>query len=396
MFRTTITRLTLLAAAVLASVVLAAAPAPAITLSINYAYDTSNFFGSGNPQGLAGGLQAKAAMEAAAAYYSTILDDTFSAIQTPPVYHSSHYNGTVTWSWTMSFPSPGTGATINLTDQTINEDEYRIYVGARSLSSGTLGMGGAGGYSWSSIPTGGFTTAEIDEINAINADFSDAVENRGETSGFADWGGAVTFNSNIGSNWHLNSLTQPTSGKYDFYSVALHELAHTLGFGGSDEWESDIMGSNFIGSASMTAYGGPVPLSPDEHHWAEGTMSTVFGTSVSQETVMDPNITQGTRKLVTTLDAAGLDDIGWDVGAPPSLPGDFNGNGVVDAADYTVWRDNYPAIYTAADYTTWKTHFGDTLGSGAVASAAVAEPSSLVLLALCLSGVILRRLAARA
>ena len=68
---------------------LAAQPAAAITIQIDYTYDTGNFFGSGNPAGATAGAQAKAALEAAASYYSTILTDSFSAIQTPPQFHST-------------------------------------------------------------------------------------------------------------------------------------------------------------------------------------------------------------------------------------------------------------------------------------------------------------------
>src|SRR5690606_16924003 len=32
-----------------------------------------------------------------------------------------------------------------------------------------------------------------------------------------------------------------------------------------------------------------------------------------------------------------------------TLTGDFNGDGIVDAADYTVWRDNLGSPYTQAD-----------------------------------------------
>lgn len=68
------------------------------------------------------------------------------------------------------------------------------------------------------------------------------------------------------------------------------------------------------------------------------------------------------------------------------LPGDFNHNGTVDAADYTVWRNEGLG---PEKYTEWKTHFGQSSGnqsSGAgqgagVASAVVQEPVSLVLMA---------------
>lgn len=80
-----------------------------------------------------------------------------------------------------------------------------------------------------------------------------------------------------------------------------------------------------------------------------------------------------------------------------SQQGDFNGDGIVNIADYTVWRDNLGATdetainnngdgggVTAADYTVWKTHFGQ--GSGALdsASQAVPEPAALFLFCLAL------------
>ncbi|MCA9189180.1 MAG: hypothetical protein KDA99_26325, partial [Planctomycetales bacterium] len=68
-----------------------------------------------------------------------------------------------------------------------------------------------------------------------------------------------------------------------------------------------------------------------------------------------------------------IDEIRWQrqtvVGG---LPGDYNGNGIVDAADYTVWKDNFGSdtelaadgnedgVVNAADYTIWKDNFGQT------------------------------------
>jgi len=77
---------------------------------------------------------------------------------------------------------------------------------------------------------------------------------------------------------------------------------------------------------------------------------------------------------------------------PPveSLLGDYSENDILDAADYTVWRDAFEVggtipndptggVATQEDYDYWKTNFGDTLGSGAV-SAAVPEPATVTLL----------------
>jgi probable HAF family extracellular repeat protein len=75
----------------------------------------------------------------------------------------------------------------------------------------------------------------------------------------------------------------------------------------------------------------------------------------------------------------------WRVrlGSEPALPGDFNGNGTVDAADYVVWRKGLGTTYTAAAYDDWRAKFGQTIASGTALSfarsltAAVPEPSAL-------------------
>lgn len=86
----------------------------------------------------------------------------------------------------------------------------------------------------------------------------------------------------------------------------------------------------------------------------------------------------------------------------PSLLGDYNGNGIVDAADYTVWRDTLaaggtsllndptPGMVGSNDYDYWMSHFGATpSGAGSRSSAAVPEPKSLVLAALCFLALVL-------
>ncbi|WP_442482207.1 beta strand repeat-containing protein [Aeoliella sp. SH292] len=90
------------------------------------------------------------------------------------------------------------------------------------------------------------------------------------------------------------------------------------------------------------------------------------------------------------------------------LDGDFNGDGMVNLADYTVWRDNLGAtegellagngnggVIDASDYQLWKSNFGATSGAGTIAagSSNVPEPGSMILLAgLAVGGVcVLRR-----
>jgi hypothetical protein len=66
-------------------------------------------------------------------------------------------------------------------------------------------------------------------------------------------------------------------------------------------------------------------------------------------------------------------------------PGDYNRDGVVDAADYVVWRKGFGTTYTQDDYDVWRAHFGETGGGGvALPSAeplpAVPEPTSIMVM----------------
>jgi hypothetical protein len=78
-------------------------------------------------------------------------------------------------------------------------------------------------------------------------------------------------------------------------------------------------------------------------------------------------------------------DVTFHFLATPVLPGDYNHDDVVDAADYSVWRDGLGAAHMQEDYSVWKSHFGWSAGdegSAATGFAAVPEPSGLVLSAL--------------
>jgi aryl-phospho-beta-D-glucosidase BglC (GH1 family) len=79
----------------------------------------------------------------------------------------------------------------------------------------------------------------------------------------------------------------------------------------------------------------------------------------------------------------------------PGLPGDYNGNNVIDAADYAAWRDAMtagssslandptPGTVDESDFDYWRDHFGEMLGAGtgsgagALVAPAVPEPASI-------------------
>jgi hypothetical protein len=84
---------------------------------------------------------------------------------------------------------------------------------------------------------------------------------------------------------------------------------------------------------------------------------------------------------------------------PPENSGDYNGNGVVDAADYVIWRKTAGqevepgtgadgsgnGTVGPEDYDHWAARFGNIVG-GAAANAAVPEPASLLSLGLAAAG----------
>jgi glucose/arabinose dehydrogenase len=80
------------------------------------------------------------------------------------------------------------------------------------------------------------------------------------------------------------------------------------------------------------------------------------------------------------------------------LSGDYNDDGTVDAADYTVWRDTLnsdarlpndltPGSVTMDDFAAWKASFGAVWpgGGAGAASLAIPEPSSFAFLAIALA-----------
>ena len=99
---------------------------------------------------------------------------------------------------------------------------------------------------------------------------------------------------------------------------------------------------------------------------------------------------------------AGLGKI--SLAAVASVPGDFNGNGSVDAADYVLWRKGGPLQNEVSnsgtvddqDYLDWRARFGNPTpgsGSGLETAGGVPEPAtlSLVGLAVALIGILRRR-----
>jgi hypothetical protein len=101
-----------------------------------------------------------------------------------------------------------------------------------------------------------------------------------------------------------------------------------------------------------------------------------------------PTLAAGLRWDASQLYTSGL------LAVVALLPGDFNNDGLVDAADYTVWRDNFGSsfdlggngdetgdsagVVDEADFALWKANFGAT-AAAATSAQAVPEPSSVLI-----------------
>jgi hypothetical protein len=115
------------------------------------------------------------------------------------------------------------------------------------------------------------------------------------------------------------------------------------------------------------------------------------GTPATQEVALMSAISSGRAYLNIHTSAVPSGEI---IGFFISLPGDYNHDGFVDAADYTVWRDSFGQMGAGlaadsdgsnmvdeADYMAWQQNFGHSrldFTPGRGNAAAVAEPSTIV------------------
>jgi hypothetical protein len=142
-----------------------------------------------------------------------------------------------------------------------------------------------------------------------------------------------------------------------------------------------------------------------EYKMEPGTLFDDFDTTLQQGLRAEDNLWLGNNGWggVGVASTIYIDYIRI-IGERTISPGDYNGDGSVDAADYTVWRDTLGQTVASgtgadgdgngtiedADYDLWKLNYGGGGGSGA-STAVVPEPLSATLLLTALLGLAVRR-----
>jgi hypothetical protein len=360
-------------------------PLKALTIKIDYRFDSKGFFND---------PQAKTALEAAAARWSRVIDQSLLPVNlkdeeqkdcrfklihpsTGEIYEVSAAASEAT-DFLLRYGQPP--ADEYLGGYTLEEDEWVLFVGARPLTSAAR----AGPLA------SGINTVETfdDPKSFLNRGFN---VGRGSLTVL---GGSISFC--IGDSWNFD-LSNP--GGLDFYSIALHEIGHCLGFSAnlSDEWKGLVKSARYIGPKALAAYeadtGEAVTflelVSSSNNHWRNNIyQSKIFplgspdyrgtvGRGYLQDLLMDPSLgfALGLRSEISNVDVAAIQDIGWSVITkdPPPLvvllgvSRKDDGSLVLEipseeAAIYTIqtstdgtnWQDVIPSITGTGKDLSWK------------------------------------------
>ncbi len=203
--------------------------------------------------------------------------------------------------------------------------------------------------------------------------------------------GAMTIRNNgtNATNFELQSysIESPSGGlnAAGFNGIRGDTAAFPAGNGSGNGWEigggsnsDQLIEAYFSGTSTIAA----------------GTTGLSLGNGYNPLTLADDLVFRWTKTRVHNgemlIDM--FDGIVNYVGIAPDITlGDYNDDGIVDAADYVVWRNNFgttnviandstPGSVDIDDYNRWKANYGN-VGSGALTASVnvVPEPHSVVL-----------------
>jgi hypothetical protein len=341
--------------------------------------------------------------------------------------------GTGEWDSKSNWSSPTNGAPPDNDNETaifgdsIGSDSRTVFTDSaitvnsvqfQNSMGGSYAVAGSGSINFAAETGGSMTLPTIAVSNQGSHQFQTIVNLLSDTTADAASNSTLNFNNQINTNGNALNLT----------GVGVVNLNHSVIGGGA------VSGSGTLGTASNTSLGGDLTstgtLAIEFRGTGEGSGSVPTDVSrfdvsgaANLDGAVDINLFDFTPAAGTTFTILtttnGINFVGGSTGigdlnltgdstdfslalgnsgndlvlsylASGGVEGDFNGNGTVDAADYTLWRDrlgtNNPlqndpvgGQVSEAQYLIWKNNFGSSLpGNGG--STAVPEPAALALL----------------
>ena len=265
----------------------------------------------------------------------------------------------------------------------------------------------------------GFDGPQLDDIRGIHGMYGDALEksnnglgndtaSRATSLGALSSGGSLAIGTDAAPDQAVSAadtdfVSIANSGDFDYFSFslsapALVDLTLTprggVFYQGVEGKPQSVFDANARNDLSLALYASnSTTLIASANSTGAGRPEQLFNQSLT---------TAGTYYVRVSGASSSVQLYELSLSAENqiiALPGDYNEDGLVDAADYTVWRNtrgqtgaglvadgNGNGVVDASDLNTWRANFGQSDGKGAGAGpAAVPEPSTFALAALMLA-----------
>lgn len=236
-------------------------------------------------------------------------------------------------------------------------------------------------------------------LNALGAPAGFTIEKTAQDN--LSFGGAASFAANSGSvgMWLrafaggdakiIQTLPASAGGQYTFSAYSKWET----GYSGANPFPpsgqtqtSTFMKMEFLNASNSVI--GTQNLDLFTVQSPDGTWRPFSLNGTAPAGTTNVRVSAGAANMYNTTinpQSAFFDDFSL-TGPSAGVPGDYNGNHVVDAADYVLWRNggplqnevNTPGVVDNSDYTAWRARFGNTSGAGSgnlLSSGAVPEPT---------------------
>jgi len=172
---------------------------------------------------------------------------------------------------------------------------------------------------------------------------------------------------------------------HDLYSVALHEIGHGLGL-------------NFWAYNFAEMFDGSIDVDIEPYENVE-IPSTAAHLNVVGPIMSSSGRGASVRRDISQIDLLAVCELGQfegcqlDLRPTANLPGDFNGDNVVNGKDFLMWQRGQSSLpLNSNDLASWQGNYGM---SELIAPFAVPEPRSIILVALTMLGSLISRIAGR-